>query len=158
MHPMRMGRKCMTGITFHAATINGKTQNRVVMAIIIGRGFECRISLINQLMKQMCAMAKPPICPSKLPHTPIASPMAQKQKASVISQGSNLMPPNVRMTAGKASRMTNSRLSPSGFPTGTKNHTAASRKATTITKVSFFSISIAESFARGQSADDSASR
>jgi hypothetical protein len=50
------------------------------------------------------------------------------------------MPPNAKSAAGKASLMANSRLSPSGFPTGKKNQTAATKKAPMTANVLFFVI------------------
>lgn len=135
MQPMRMGMSCIAGIIFSAAQISGTVYKRAVMTKAGSWSLDLRISLTNCEMKQMCAMAKPPICPSKLPSTPIASPMAQKQKPTTIRQGISPMPPNASSAAGKASRIANDRLSPSGLPTGTKNHTAANRKAATVTRI-----------------------
>lgn len=153
-----MGRFCIAGITFCAASTSGIKQSKVVMIYTAGLGFARRISLANWQIKQICAMAKPPICPSKLPITPIASPTAQKKKPTVISLGISPMPPKANMTAGKASRIANSKLVPSGLPTGTKNHTAASRKIVITAIALFCAISIVESFAKEQSAAGSASQ
>ena len=158
MQPIRIGRFCITGITFCAARTSGIRQSRVVMTNTAGLGFDRQISLANWQMKQMCAMAKPPICPSKLPITPIASPIVQKQKPTVISLGISPMPPKANMTAGKTSRIANSKLVPSGLPTGTKNHIAASRKTVMTAIALFCAIYIVESFAKEQSTDDSASQ
>ena len=101
-------------------------------------------------------MAKPPICPSKLPITPIASPTAQKKKASVIRRGNKPMPPMASIVAGKASRMANSMFPASDPHKGKKNQSADNRKMTITIKALFFAISIWESIAKGLSIFDNA--
>ena len=135
---MRMGSSLTAGITFSAARMSGGRQNRVAAASTAGCGLrfvmpraDCRMSLVNCTMKHICAKANPPICPSKLPTTPIASPMLQRQKLSVITRGSNPMPPRANIAAGKASRMANRRDGKCSLPAGKKNHVIARRKTMT---------------------------
>lgn len=131
-HPMRMRRSCMAGNTLTVARMSGKEQSRVVKRNADGCILPPRMSLRKKRIKQICAMAKLPICPSKLPITPIASPMAQKRKPNVIWRGSNPMLPAVRRMAGRASRMANNKCPSLGPPRGKKNHNAANRKATMV--------------------------
>ena len=130
--PMRRGRSCMAGSTFIAARMRGTKQRRVGRRYADGCVLPPRMSLRKRRIKQICAMAKLPICPSKLPITPIASPMAQKRNPNVIWQGSNPMLPAAKRIAGKASRMANNKCSSRGPPKGKKNHNAANRKATMV--------------------------
>ena len=127
-HPMRIGSGRTFGKIVHAAKRRGTRHTNDAVTNPARDTLPCRISLTNCAMKHIWATAKPPICPSKLPATPIASPMVQNTNPHEINRGSKPIPPNANMAAGNARRIL--KIRDASFAIGKKYHNAARRKMT----------------------------